>query len=397
MKRIYFINCTFGHGGPGDVSKNLFLSLSNNKNFECRFACSRYGEKNKSFYKIGNKLDQYLHYCFSILFDNEGFNSRIATLLLVRDIKRFNPDVINIHNLLGHYINYGILFKYLKTTNAKIVWTLHDCSAFTGHCINFERVKCNKWICGCYKCPLKLDYPKSALFDFSKRNYEKKKDLFLNVNNMELVTPSQWLKKLVGVSFLRKYQCTCIPNGVDLSSFKPTNSNYISENRFKNKNVVLFVAGVWNEMKGINIVNDLAKLVENKYKIVLIGKCDTTLNQSIHYLERTNNREDLAKWYSCSSVFVNPTLGDNFPTVNIESLACGTPVVTFDTGGSPEAVDDNTGVVVYKKDATHLLEGIKECLEKKEKGIITKDECLNRTKLYTIEKFSNKYIEVFNR
>ena len=394
VKRVYFINCTYGHGGPGDVAKNLFTYFRDH-GIECRFACSRYGLKAKDFFRIGNKFDAYLHYLFSLLFDSEGFNSRIATKKLIKDIQWFKPDVISLHSLVGHFLNYRILFDFFRKTNIRVVWTLHDCSAFTGHCINFERIHCEKWKEECNKCPLKRDYPRSLMFDFSKRNFKKKKECFSGLTNMELLTPSNWLKHLVKKSFLKEYKCSCIHNGIDLSCFKPMSENHKEQYQLENKVVLLFVAGVWNEMKGIRVVKDLAPLLDNHYQIVLIGKCEEELPKTIIHINRTNDRIDLAKWYNTATVFVNPTLGDNFPTVNIEALACGKPVVTFSTGGSPESIDENSGLVVFDKDAKHLFSGIKTCLSHCKDGLISEEKCLNQARSFRIDVFSILYLRYF--
>ena len=391
--KIYFINCTYGHGGPGDVAKNLFESSLESGN-ECRFAASRYIECGENHYKIGTKIDVYFHYLFGRLFDGEGRYSRITTKKLIKDITNFNPDLINIHSLMGHFINYKLFFKFLKRSSYKIVWTLHDCSSFTGHCINFERINCQKWKFKCDCCPLKNDYPK-ALIDRSAYNFMSKKDLFTNISNMTLITPSVWLKGLVGQSSLSKYKCLNIYNGVDISSFHPMESNLKVINGFSDKKILLFVAGIWNEMKGLRIINDLAKIISNEYKIVIIGSVSEELDENIFHINRTNSKIELAKWYSLAYIFVNPTLGDNFPTVNIEALACGTPIVTFNTGGSPEIVTEQTGIVCYEKNAECLKESIELCDIKICNSIINREKCIEESKKYSKDIFFKNYKNVF--
>lgn len=241
-------------------------------------------------------------------------------------------------------------------------WTLHDCWAFTGHCSHFDFVGCEKWKTGCHHCPQKKNYPKSLFLDQSKRNWEEKKRLFTSISNMTIVTPSHWLAGLVNESFLSKYPVKVIHNGIDLEVFKPTQTTWKRDHGIT-KPVVLACSFDWNERKGYNDVLKLAELLP-EYQFVVVGiseKQVKTLPRYIIGIQRTDSVQELVKIYSIADVFINTTYEDNYPTVNLEAIACGTPVITYDTGGSQETIKDSfLGSTVPKGDISSMLEMIQK-------------------------------------
>ena len=294
-------------------------------------------------YRIGNKFDVYKHAFLSRLTDSCGFHSAHATKKFIKWIKEYNPDLIHLHNIHGYYINIKLLFEYLKESKKKVYWTLHDCWAFTGHCCYFDYVKCDKWKTHCENCPQKSSYPKS-FFSKAKRNYNKKKLLFnsLDSNQLKIITPSKWLANLVKQSFLSKYEVEVIYNKIDLSLFKNTPSDFKEKYGINNKKMILGVASTWDKRKGLDTFIELDKKIgHDKVAIVLVGlnkkqKKYIEKNTNIIGLERTKTQKELVEIYSAADLFFNPTLEDNYPTVNLEAQACGTKVLTFDTGGCSE-------------------------------------------------------------
>lgn len=289
--------------------------------------------------RIGSDFGVRLHGFRARLCDGVGFGSKSDTKKFIAWVKDFDPDVIHLHNLHGYYINIEVLFDYLRICGKRIIWTLHDCWAFTGHCAYFDYVECEKWMSGCQACPQKSEYPKSVS-DRSQENWKKKKELFTGIPNMTLVTPSQWLADLVEQSYMSEYEVRVIHNGVDTDTFKPTSSDIMNRYGIVNKKVVLSVAAIWDRRKGLDYMIELASLLGNEYKVVVIGITEEqrkTLPENVLGILRTNSVQELVEWYSAAEVFVNPTLEDNYPTTNLEAIACGTPVITFDTGGSPES------------------------------------------------------------
>ena len=328
-----------------------------------------------------------------------GFNGCFAwfeTYKLLKKIDEFKPDIIHLHNLHDSYINLSMLFSYIKKHNVPTVWTLHDCWAFTGQCPHFTIAKCNKWKAGCYGCPQYKAYP-SSLYDNTKRMWQLKKKWFTGVKNMTIVTPSEWLAGLARESYLKQYPIEVINNGIDLNVFKPTHSNFREQYGIPgDKYIVLGVSFAWGYRKGLDCFVEMAEKLGEQYQIVLVGtddEIDKNLPKNIISIHRTQNQKELAEIYSTADVFAMPTREENYPTVNMEAIACGTPVVTFDTGGSPEMLDDKTGIVVEANDIEATVKAIKDICEKKR----CNDEEYNvaYSKDFDMQKKFAEYIELY--
>ena len=330
---------------------------------------------------------------FSRLFGNYGFNARLSTKALIKKLKQLQVDVVHLHNVHSHNLHLGLFFKYIKSANVKVFWTFHDCWAFTGYCPHFDMIGCKKWQTGCYDCSQKKRY--SWLFDKSKRLYEKKRKSLTGVKDMTIITPSTWLAGLVKKSFLKTYPVQIIHNGIDLSVFKPTESDFKEKHGLHNKKIVLGVAFDWDERKGLDVFIELSKRLASDYQIVLVGtdeKIDKQLPENILSIHRTQNQKELAEIYTSADVFVNPTREENYPTVNMEAIACGTPVVTFQTGGSPEIIDETCGFVVEKND----IDGIQVCVERvcREKPF-AKEACVNKARAFDQNERFQEYVALY--
>lgn len=360
--KVLQINTVCGTGSTGKITVDLYKILKK-ENYDCKISYGR-GDIPITVdiidtIKIGNEFDSYMHGLKTRVFDRHGFGSINSTKKFIKQIEEYNPDIVHLHNIHGYYINIEILFKYLKKTNRNIVWTLHDCWPFTGHCAYFDYVKCDRWKECCYDCSQKNIYPASYILENSKQNYINKKELFTSLKNVTIVTPSMWLASLVKESFLSKYPIKVINNGVDLDLFKPTESNFREKYSLEKKFIILGVANVWEKRKGLEYFIELSKLLDRRFKIVLVGIKDRkiyNIPDNILTIARTDNVRDLAGIYTSADIFLNPTLEDNFPTTNLESLACGTPVITFNTGGSIECVDNSNGYIVEKGDIESIVD-----------------------------------------
>ncbi len=340
--RVLMINVVCGIRSTGRICTDLATALET-QGHEVQIAYGR-GQVPEQFQKyavrVGNDFDVVLHGVRARLLDGAGFGSRYATEKFIKWVKEYDPDVIHLHNIHGYYINIEILFEYLRYCGKKIIWTLHDCWAFTGHCAYFDYAGCDRWKYGCGHCLHKSEYPERIGPDMSKRNYHVKKRLFTSIPNIVLVTPSKWLENLVKNSFLKSCKTIMIHNGVDTTIFKPTKSNIKERYGCEGKKVILGVAAVWDKRKGLNAFIELSQKLDSTYQIILVGlsrKQLDNLPENIIGIEKTNSVEELVKLYSAADVFVNPTLEDNYPTTNIEAIACGTPVISYDTGGSGES------------------------------------------------------------
>lgn len=391
---IYEVNT-----GIGRIAENIGLVAQKN-GYESYITYSRAFKPSKSItIKIGSKIEILFHVLLTRLFDLHGLGSYFSTKRLLNKIENINPDVIILHNIHGYYLNYKLLFKYLQKQKVPVFWVLHDCWAFTGHCAYFEYAGCNKWQKACGSCPLKNEYPKSFYLDNSRFQFFLKKRLYNNLSNLTLVPVSQWLADLTSKSILCHFPIKVIHNGVDVSIFNPDKLVNLNKKFGLNKDYyVLGVAAVWDYRKGLQYFKELSQRLRSEYQIVLVGLNNDQIKSLPHNiigLSCTNNAEELAGLYAGSNVFVNPTLEDNFPSTNIESLACGTPVVTFDTGGSPEAIDGETGIIVEKGNVEKMVAAIQAiCEDGKTKYL---EKCRNRAvHHYDMNNCFQKYIDLFN-
>ena len=385
--KVLQINSVCGVGSTGRIATDLYKALEE-KGHECVIAYGRgTAPEGIKTIKIGTNFDNYMHVAKTRVFDKHGFGSTKATKEFIKKVEELNPDVIHLHNIHGYYINIEILFDYLKRANKKVIWTLHDCWAFTGHCAYFDYVGCNKWKEGCKECPQKKEYPNSLLMDSSEWSFNKKKDIFTGVADLTIVTPSKWLAGLVKQSYLSEYKVEVINNGIDLDIFKPTKSDFRERYGLENKFIILGVANVWDRRKGLQYLIDLAEKIDDNYKVIIVGvseKQKKSLPKNIIGITRTNNIRELVEIYSAADVFVNPTLEDNFPTTNLEAIACGTDIITFDTGGSSESAI-YYGYVTNDKSVDDIIKAI-NCRIKKSKPNLEQ---------IGLKEFTMKYIKLF--
>ena len=390
MPTLLQISIEVNSGSVGRIAEQIGETILE-KGWSSYITYARNNNPSKSkVIKIGNKFDLYRHGLETRLFDNHCFSSKSATNNLISRIKVIKPDIIHLHHLHGYFINIEILFNYLKKYKIPVVWTFHDCWSFTGHCTHFDFVGCEKWKTECHHCEQKTEYPASLIFDRSIQNYIDKKRIFNSVKNLTIVSVSNWLSEKVKESFLKNYPCKVIQNGIDLDTFYPKQSRTEIDDLFsvKGKFIILGVASTWGERKGLEEFVKLEELINhNEYVVILVGLSEGQIQKlpnTIIGIQRTENIHQLADLYSSADVFLNPTFEDTFPTTNLESLACGTPVITYKTGGSVESVDQNTGVVVDKGDIGGLINAI-EYIKNKGKAFYE-----NNCREKTIKNFDKK-------
>ena len=357
---------------------------------------NRDADKNCGYYRIGTFYSRRVSVALARITGFNGCFAWIETYKLLKKIDKFQPDIIQLHNLHNSYINLPMLFSYIKKHNIPTVWTLHDCWAFTGQCPHFTLVKCDKWKTGCHNCPQYKEYPVSP-YDNTKRMWNLKKRWFTGIKNMTIVTPSKWLAELVKESYLKEYSVQVINNGIDLKVFCPTQSNFRQDyNIAPEKHIILGVSFAWSYKKGLVCFVDLAKILNDDYQIVLVGtdeKIDKELPRNIISIHRTQNQKELAAIYTAADVFVMPTREDNYPTVNLEAVACGTPVVTFDTGGSPETIDETIGIVVPVDDMQKLKLAIVDLCHSRSKNQC--QYCISKVKMFDSNYTYQKYILLY--
>lgn len=351
MPKLFQINVTANWGSTGKIAESIGITAMKH-GWESYIAYGRYYNTSKSnLIRVGSNVETYLHFGLQFLLDNEGLNSSYATYRLINKIKFIKPDVVHLHNIHDHFLNYKLLFEYLNKTEIKVVWTFHDCWAFTGHCFHFVIEDCMKWKNQCFKCP-----QKSGFIDRSTRNFLLKKSLFSESKNLTIVPCSNWMASFIKESFLKEKDIKILHNGVDLKIFKP-----ICEKKKDEKFRIIAVSNIWPAYKGLGDIIKLRSMLSSNYIITVVGLSASQLQNlpaGINGIQRTHNVQELVTLYNEANVLINPTYSDTFPTVNLEALACGTPVITYKTGGSPEAVDEKTGLVINIGDVESLANAI---------------------------------------
>ena len=401
MTTLFQINVTSNYGSTGRIAENIGL-LAMRQGWNCYIA---HGPRYANPSQLKNictetSWGEKLHGLKSLFLDEHGLGSKRATFKLIDELDKISPDIVHLHNIHGYYLNYPILFDYLSGTNVPVVWTLHDCWGMTGHCVHFDYVHCNKWMTHCEHCPQLHTYPKALFRDNSYNNYELKRKCFLKIKDrLHLVPVSDWLEGLLRQSFLKECSITRIHNGIDITTFSPVVGSVPSAMSGRFKFWILGVASPWSKRKGYDDFIQLRKVLSKDFGIVMVGLTPKQIRQlpdGVIGIERTNNIAQLAELYSSADVFFNPTWEDNFPTTNLEALACGTPVITYRTGGSPEAISEDTGFVVDQGDLSGVMAAIE--LVRKQGKTFYVEKCRERAVAHFDKDVSyQKYIDLYNR
>ena len=324
--------------------------------------------------KIGHKIDNIIHGIETRIFDNHalGLSSRFSTYKLINIIKKIAPDVIHLHVTSGYYLNLKVLFGYLSKSNIPIVWTIHSCWEFTGHCTHFDYINCHKWMTECYDCPLYKEYPESLWIDRSRTNFREKKRIFTNIKDVTIVSVSQWLSEQIKKSFLSVHENITIYNGIDTNFFRPLKDIKKLKNTLSipNKTILLALASKWTPKKGINDYIELAnKLDSSNYALYMVGFDGSgyrNLPSCITPVSVTTERTLLLQYYNVADIVLNLSYEESFGLTTVEGMACGTPCIVYNRTASPELVSDTTGVVVNAGDIDALAEAVFE-IEKKGK------------------------------
>ncbi len=361
MRTLLQINVVVNWGSTGHIAEDIGRMVLL-KGWKSCIAFGRNERPSQSqLIKVGTKWDMVCHGLQTRLLDRQGLASARATRELLKQMDAIKPDIVHLHVIHGYYLNYPLLFCYLRRQKIPVVWTMHDCWSFTGHCAYYTAEKCNRWQTGCHHCPQLEAYPRSLWADRSMKNWQEKREAFASLERLTLVPVSNWLAGELGKSFLGGKPIVCIHNGVDTDVFRIKESDVKQRLGIAGKKMLLGVASVWDKRKGLDDFCRLSEVLPPEYALVLVGlskKQIESLPESVIGLSRTENVQQLVELYSAADVFLNPTWEDNFPTTNLEALACGTPVITYRTGGSVEVITSDTGYIVEPGDMDGLLEKI---------------------------------------
>lgn len=395
--RILQVNTAFVPGGTARVVNSITLELISVGD-ECLIVASR-GQMASMEHsmRIGGRLTTYWNALMARCFDNDGFVSKSTTRKLISIICSYSPDIIHLHNLHGYYINIRMLFDFLKTAGIPVVWTLHDCWAFTGHCSYFTNAKCSKWKDGsCDRsCELKRDYPACYLLGRQAKNLRLKREIFLGVNNLTIVTPSRWLAACVSESFLKEYPINIVYNGVDTNVFKPVRNTIRKQFKIGNKTLLLGVAMQWTRRKNLNSFIELARKLSNKYVIMLVGVNELwrkELPKNIICVPAIVRPALMAQFYSAADILLNLSTSETFGLVSVEALACGTPVIIYNNTASPEIIDESCGYIVNESDG---IDAVADIVRSKTWRGISAKSCIARASKFTVERQLEQYRNLY--
>ncbi len=400
--KIIEINTTKSSGSTGRIAAQI-QKYANDMGELCKIAYGYGNGEDETAFSMYSWVGTHIHSFLSRKLCMQGRCSWIQTHRLVRFLKEEKPDIVHLHNIHGHYLNYKILFRYLKSIQIPILWTFHDCWPYTGKCAHYSNANCDKWKTGCFDCPNLQTYPDSS-FDGSRKNYQYKKRCFTDLKKLYIVCNSDWLKSQVEESFFKGVEINRIYNGVDTDVFYPRTKNDIKEVAEKygidlGKKTILGVSSVWKAEKGLQMFLDLAQAIPTKYQVVLVGVSHSqsqTLPKSVIAIERTENTHELATLYTLADVLVNASKEETFGMVPAEAMACGTPVIVSSQTACPEIVDRSVGIVVSMESIKELMDAVDViCINGKEKYC---DSCVRKVKeYYSLDGMNRQYYDLYRK
>ena len=392
--RVAYINSVAGFGSTGRIVDQL----SSMDGIEGMIFYGRKADMAKNpAYRFTKAPGNAKHILMTFLNDRHGFYNSAETRNLNRQISEFHPDLIHLHNLHGYYLDIATLFPYLKQTGVPVIWTLHDCWSFTGHCAHYESIPCEKWKTLCQDCPALLRYPPTWSGKSVTKNYLQKKQIFNSLGSqLTIVTPSNWLAGQVRMSFLGMNTIRTIHNGISISDFHRSESGFRTQQHIENKFMILACASTWYKEKGLNDLAEFSHMINKSCVLVVIGlrmEQKLRFSKDTIFISHIESKQEMSDVYSAADVFLNLSLEDTFPTVNLEAQACGCPVITYQTGGCPETVSRSTGIVVEKGNLISVLQNINDLQAKK--TTFQKSECEKWAAGFSLDHMCNEYMKLY--
>lgn len=394
--KVLQINAVYGSKSTGVIVKDICQQLSTSGGIPS-VICINSAVNEPFVITTGQRLSDKIHALMTRILGRQGLWSRRSSLKLIRQIEKINPDIVHLHNIHSNFINLSLLIKYCIDKDKPVVVTLHDCWYFTGKCYHFEDIGCDRWLTGCGHCPKRLKDIPSLLCDSSRLTFNEKAKAFGSLRNLYVVGCSNWITRLAEKSLVfsgASFQT--IHNGIDTAIFRPD----VTINHSTNDFTVLVMANKWFMTENTTLRECLIQRLGPGHKIMVAGCTPAQLishpdSDRVNHIGYINSRRELADLYNKADVFLNVTFIDTLPTVNMEALACGTPVVTYRSGGSPELVaDGKTGYVVEQND----IDGVVRAIDKIKAGYISRQVCADTANsIFDKNKCYDQYLNLYNQ
>lgn len=394
------INAVGQTSSTGRNCKEISDYINQNTEYQCYTAFAT-GKVDERSYMIGNKIERKIHAFMSRVTGKQAYFSKIGTRKLIKYIQTICPDIVVLGNLHGNYINFPMIMKYLNKENIPVVAVLHDCWFYTGKCCHYTVDKCYRWKQQCGNCPSLKKYNKSWFFDKTKNMLNDKKKYFNGNSRLGVVGVSDWITQEAKTSPVFKHakEITRIYNWIDMNIFYPRRTDTLKERlMLSDKQIILCVASAWDRNKGLDTIIYLSQRLEEHQRLIIIGDIneEVDLKKRVMHLPTTSSMDMLAEYYSLADVFIQPSLEETFGKVSAEALACGTPVVCFDSTANPELVGADCGKLVKGGDNEELYMAINQVLKKGKE--FYSNNCINFARS-NFEKETNikQYISLFER
>lgn len=369
IMNILYVNTNFHEGGAAKVARQLFYGMKE-KGHNVYFLAG-YPSKGDGECMIMNPAyaDRFFNLVTGILQNNQVLSRRKARRQILDIVREKRIDVIHFHNLFENYI--GIRDVAYIAARCKVVWTLHDMWAVTGHCA--FSLSCNEWKRGCPACKERRLYP-AFYYNDVKQKYQWKKESFTG-NNITFVTPSHWMEKVCRDSYLRNEKIIVIPNGVNSEIYKPLKKDALRK-KYKipeDKAVLFFTAAVVADArKGVLSLIKALEMIDNKEKYCLLIAGNGEMHQQLDgyhicHMGYISDEKKMNELYNLADLYINPSLQESFGYTSVESAAAGTPVIVFENSALEEVVNEQMGQTVATGDCHALCKAIEAMAEDKVK------------------------------
>lgn len=389
--RVLFVNGVVDYGSTGKIVRDLADGLKDQGHDVSMVFGRHQAHELQNTVDVSSKLGFYHHYFGSRILGKHGQYSKRATKQTIQEIERFKPDVIHLHNLHGYYLHVPNLLKYLAKAGIPVIWTLHDCWMISGSAAYFDYYGCDVWDQGCQKCHNTKEYPINQFGLHQIQNLKWKQELVSQLSQLEVITVSNWLNELISSTFFQKHQIHTIYNGINENVFTPSPKSQSTQIK------LLGVANEWEKRKGLDDFIALNEKLDDRYEITLIGLSEAqvaALPSDMVGITRTKDQKELAQYYSDADIYLNLSVEETMGLTTIESLACGTPVITYNKTAVPELVDESVGLVVEAHDLNALQEAITKVYESDTYKTETLVDYAHR---FTNDIMISNYLKIYNK